>query len=117
MDISDHLPIFLLTSVNGILDTDSNPSTYRIIKPSTINKFKELTEHLSRDHVLANPDPQKAYTLFINEISTMYNVAFPVKRKSFKFYSKPVQPWHYKIPQKETQNVQNLSLEPYLISS
>lgn len=94
MDISDNFPIFLMTFIHAtIMNIDSNPTTYRVIKPSTINKFKELVEHLSWDTVLDHDDPQQAYTLLINEISKIYNVAFPEKRKFSKSHSKPTKPW------------------------
>ena len=94
IDISDHLPIFLMTSAHSsIMDNNSNPSTYRLINSSTINQFKELIEHLSWDTVLDLDDPQRAYTVFINEVIKSYNVAFPEKKRNSKSYSKPTKPW------------------------
>ena len=90
MDISDHLPMFLMTSDNGIMDLNSAPPTYRIIKPSTISRFKELNDHLSWNHVLTNRDPQKAYTIFIsihlNEFKMYRNKLNHITRGAKKHY-------------------------------
>lgn len=38
-------------------------------------------------------DPQKAYTVFINEVIKYYNIAFPEKKRNSKSHSKPAKSW------------------------
>lgn len=93
-DISDHFPIFSITSsrANTFLSTGKPMDTYRFINQQTISMFKMQVQNGSWDAVLRNPDPQQAYTIFLEELTKHYNYSFPIKNRSFKRESRS-KPW------------------------
>nr|XP_049579035.1 uncharacterized protein LOC125970572 [Syngnathus scovelli]XP_049579036.1 uncharacterized protein LOC125970572 [Syngnathus scovelli] len=93
-DISDYLPIFSITSsrANTFLPTGKPMDTYRLINQQTIAKFKMQVQNGNWDAVLRKPDPQQAYTIFLEELIKHYNYSFPIKNRSLKRESRS-KPW------------------------
>ena len=67
-DISDHLPIFLLTKLNNDIKDDVTMET-RIYNDQTIALFKSIIDTICWNDVYASEDPPKSYTSFLKKIS------------------------------------------------
>ena len=77
-DISTHLSIFILTTLNNDKqDYDYVTIETRTYTHHTISLFKSAIEATCWNYVYACQDPQISYTEFLNTISQTYNKSFP----------------------------------------
>ena len=85
-DISDHLPIFLLTKLNNNTKDDT------IIKTRLyIATFRCSVDKIVWDDVYECQDPEESYKMFLNKITQAYDKAFPLVKK--KNRRKKYKPW------------------------
>ena len=63
-DISDHLPIFLLTQLNNNNIKDDVTIEIRIYTDHTVALFKSIIDTICWTDVYECEDPQKSYTIF-----------------------------------------------------
>ena len=82
-DISDHLPIFLLTKLNNDIKDDVTIET-RIYNDQTIASFKSMIDTICWNDVYASEDPQKSYTSFLKKMSLAYDKSFLLAKKKGK---------------------------------
>ena len=75
-DISNHLPIFILTTLNNDKQDYVTIETRNIF----IILIKKNIEASCWNDVYARKDPQISYTLFLKKISQVYNKSFPLKK-------------------------------------
>ena len=88
-DISDHLPIFVLTKRTSDLNDDIIIET-RKQNESTIHTFRCLVDNICWQHVYACDDPDESYRIFLEKNSLVYDEAFPIiKRKVRQSKCKP----------------------------
>ena len=88
-DISDHLPIFVLTKRTSDLNDDIIIET-RKQNESTIHTFRCLVDNICWQDVYACDDPDKSYRIFLEKIYLVYDEAFPIiKRKVRQSKCKP----------------------------
>ena len=88
-DISDHFPIFCLIPRTTQPSSNSEPGLHRPFSAAGQNSFVRLINDTDWSDVLAENNPQSAFTLFHDKLITVYNTAFPVKRISPKRAEKP----------------------------
>ena len=89
-DISDHLPIFFISKYKKVTDA-SNYVTYRQYSKQNLEKFHEKLKDCDWSSVYCETDAQRAYTLFNDVFSQIYNRSFPIKRKKIGY--KDRKPW------------------------
>ena len=91
-DISDHLPIFLLTKqINDTkVDTEIETRIYNE-QATTTSIFKESIDQITWDEIYASINPQESYSKFRNEILFVYNKSFPLIKKTIR--GKKHKPW------------------------
>ena len=82
-DISDHLPIFILTTLNNDKQDCVTIET-RKYTHHTIALFKSTIEATCWNDIYACKDPQISYTEFLKKISQVYNKSFPLNTKRVK---------------------------------
>lgn len=90
-DISDHLPVFCVTS-NKCKPT----SKYKFVESrnmcnDSINRFNYALSNQNWDFIYQEPDPNRGYVLFLDTYSDLYNTFFPIVRRKIrcKTFSKP----------------------------
>ena len=66
-DISDHLPIFLLTKLNNNTKDDTIIKT-RLYNDQTIATFRCSVDKIVWDDVYECQDPEESYKMFLNKI-------------------------------------------------
>ena len=89
-DISDHLPIFLLTKQINDTKVDTVIET-RIYNEQATTTFKESIDQITWDEIYASKNPQESYSKFLNEIVFVYNKSFPLIKKTIR--AKKHKPW------------------------
>ena len=82
-DIADHLPIFILTTLNN------GKQDYVTIKTRkythhTIALFKSTIEAICWNDIYACKDPQISYINILKKMSQVYNKSFPLNTKRVK---------------------------------
>ena len=82
-DISDNLPIFILTTLNKDKQDYVTMET-RKYTHHTIALFKSTIETTCWDDINACKDPQISYTELLKKLSQVYNKSFPLKTKRVK---------------------------------
>ena len=88
-DISDHLPIFVLTKRTSDLNDDIIIEI-RKQNESTIHTFRCFVDNICWQDVYACDDPDKSYRIFLENFSLVYDEAFPIiKRKVRQSKCKP----------------------------
>ena len=88
-DISDHLPIFVLTKQTNDLNDDIIIET-RKQNESTIHTFRCLVDNIYWQDVYTCDVPDKSYHIFLENMSIVYDEAFPIiKRKVRQSKRKP----------------------------
>ena len=79
-DISDHLPVFLYTSLDSFSASNNRPSTISVRDFSEKNVSNFCTHLLGVNWAaFLNNDANESYDKFISEYSRLYNVFFPLK--------------------------------------
>lgn len=78
-DISDHLPIFCLVPTRQKREKNSPTPSYHEITPDTLECFRSLIFASNWTSVFSEPDPNKAYSLFLRTVKACYEEAFPKK--------------------------------------
>jgi hypothetical protein len=89
-DISDHLPICLLTKQINDTKVDTVIET-RIYNEQATTTFKESIDQITWDEIYASKNPQESYSKFLNEILFVYNKSFPLIKKTIR--AKKHKPW------------------------
>ena len=107
-DISDHFPIFLITSAQ-YLDNIQNKTTIRKreINEKSRQYFMEILNKANWKHLYSLTDTNLAYEYFLRTFSGLYNHAFPIKEVSLKLKN-VFNPWMTKAPQKSSKKKQKL---------
>ena len=84
--ISDHFPIFLITSAQ-YLDNIQNKATIRKreLNETSRQYFTEILNEVNWKHLYSLTDTNLAYEYFLRTFSGLYNHAFPIKEVSVKF--------------------------------
>ena len=87
-DISDYLPIFLLTKLTNNTKDDTIIKT-RLYNDQTIATFRCSVNKIVWDDVYECQDPEECYKMFLNKITQAYDKAFPLfknetRRKKYK---------------------------------
>lgn len=78
-DISDHMPVFCLTSFYRGKNTPKRDIySYRRINEESLETFFVLIEQTNWEDVLLERDPNLAYALFSNKFKLCYDAAFPL---------------------------------------
>ncbi len=94
-DLTDHFPIFQLTS--STLDFDRNSFSNvnsRLFNKNRVDRFTNSIKHVNWDEVLNCNLPDVAYTYFIQKFNLLYNSHFPIKHRRIKSKSNiPRKPW------------------------
>jgi exonuclease III len=89
-DISDHFPVFLIK--NNEITTDGPKYRYKRSQGvENKNKFKTLINNHDWSPILNNNNTQTSYSIFHENITKIYNTAFPIKRTKIGYESKL--PW------------------------
>ena len=107
-DISDHFPIFLITSAQ-YLDNIQNKTTIRKreINEKSRQYFMEILNEVNWKHLYSLADTNLAYEYFLRTFSGLYNHAFPIKEVSLKLKN-VFNPWMTKGLQKSSKKKQKL---------
>ena len=90
-DISDRLPVFLITDMN-IQKQKSNTKMSRSIDKASLNRFKEAVHLCDWNPVFDASDPNLSYNIFTDKLQQLYNTHFPFKYHKRKTY-KPRKLW------------------------
>ena len=108
-DISDHLPIFLLTKLNNNTKDDTIIKT-RLYNDPTIATFRCSVDKIVWDDVYECQDPEESYKMFLNKITQAYDKAFPlVKKKTEERNINPGLPKGLKNPSKQKINYTSIT--------
>jgi hypothetical protein len=95
-DISDHLPVFLITGEHEGKNKDQmySHSRYRDVNDDSIVKFAGAVENMQWQEALdPHSDVNDTYDLFIDLFTTLYDKFFPVKTKTIKIKETGHKPW------------------------
>ena len=90
-DITDHLPIFLITELST-QKIKNNKTTFRFINKTNLNEFNQAVLSCNWSPVLDESDPNISYNLFMDKFNQLYELYFPFKEHKTKSY-KPRKPW------------------------
>ena len=102
-DISDHFPIFLITSVK-FLNNIQYKTTFkkREINEKSKQYFMEILNEVNWKHLYSLTDTTLAYEHFLRTFSGLYNQSFPIKELSLKLKT-VFNPWMMKELQKSSK--------------
>lgn len=90
-DLSDHLPVFQITS-NIQKERKSNITTkYRQINDKNISHLCQNLEQEKWLDIFNNDDPQEAYNLFYNKLHDIYEKSIPLKISKNDNHSRKIQ--------------------------
>lgn len=87
-DISDHLPIFCLTSLSHHRKKDGESLHCRNINEESLNQFHVLVENIDWSDTVRNKNPDTAFSDFSTKLKSCFNEAFAMftaKRKNKKY--------------------------------
>ena len=82
-DISDHLPVFLITKSHPSKNTKTK-ITYREITESNMNKYKLNLQSIFTSNYFIPDDLNNTYNKFNNCITQIINESFPLKQKTVR---------------------------------
>lgn len=77
--VSDDLPVFCAASMRRSNENSLQTYTYRKINEKSLHRFETLISFIDLENVFAEKNPDVVYDVFLNEIWTCNNSAFPVK--------------------------------------
>lgn len=78
-DISDHFPIFHITTSNNFKHKGSNVRAgFRKFNEENIKCFRDMVEKINWDDVYDQQDANKSYQSFIHLFKTVFNECFPL---------------------------------------
>ena len=83
-DISDHFPIFLITSVQFFNNQNKRTTKKREINEKSKQYFMEILNEVNWKHLYSLTDTNLAYEYFLRTFKGLYNHAFPIKEVSLK---------------------------------
>ena len=87
-DISDHFPIFNISMKHGLDSNDKKVTIKkRIINADSIQEFRDILSEVDWGNLYSISNLNNVYKYFLKVFSGIYNLAFPVKRKT------PQNPW------------------------
>ena len=94
-DISDHLPIFHITSLaRKIYNSEGKTSQYRrIINNSNLLSFSNAMKLMSWDNIIEDNDPCKAYNIFHNKLIQALEKSFPLVNRQKRTVDYDKSPW------------------------
>ena len=90
-DITDHLPIFLMTEWCARKMT-TNKTLSRFINKTSLNEFNQAVLLSNWSSIYNETNPHISYNLFMDKFNQMYHTHFPLKSHKTKSY-KPRKPW------------------------
>ena len=91
-DISDHLPIFTISSQSIKTSNKSPEARYkRVTKIENLNNFANDLQDIHWEQVLDNNNVDKAYDSFINTIQSRFELHCPIKKVKNKNITR--KPW------------------------
>lgn len=90
-DVSDHLPIFVLSKANTLPQDEPKTFMYRRINDQTIDCFKNKLLNYNWQELYGKADVESAYNHFIEVIQHLYDLSFPITIRVSK--SKQQKPW------------------------
>ena len=90
-DISDHIPIFSITSIQHSDSASSVSTVFRDKSKANMSKFKDNLGNFDWTSLNGYNDPSRAYDTFLEKFMNTYNSSFPLKRAKDRkhFYKKP----------------------------
>ena len=81
-DVSDHLPVFAITStLSSLTDDSTHTHKVRCINDETLNKLYSEVQQLTVDSI---GDANKSYNAFISNFTDLYDRCFIYKEQKFK---------------------------------
>ena len=80
-DISDHLPVFVLSRTGMVPYEEPVSFEYRRFNDRSIGRFRELLQGFNWQELYNKSDSESAYNFFIENIQSMYNTSFPLTLK------------------------------------
>lgn len=84
-DISDHLPIFSIHSINDVsLNYNQDPIAIQSKNPENSVRFLATLEETNWSSLEGYDDPNNAYNSFLMKYSETYNACFPLKKLAGK---------------------------------
>lgn len=92
-DISDHMPIFFLARVTSQIGQKTETSFHRIKNSKTREHFFQLVQNIDWTTVYRQENPDDAYNTFMTLLSTSYDAAFPLQKRSRGRNKKCRKPW------------------------
>ena len=78
-DISDHIPIFSVTSIQHSDLKCSVPTVLRDKSKANMSKFKDNLSNFAWTSLNGYNDPSRAYDTFLDKFMNTYNSSFPLK--------------------------------------
>jgi len=98
-DISDHLPIFYIETINKMLqmhlpNTKKTLTFYkRNLSDSKLNELKHKLSNIDWSPVLTSADANSAYNSFFTKFTSCYNECLPLELKEIKCRNQICKPW------------------------
>ena len=95
-DISDHLPILIVSNLEALKHEDSNNYAHRLITEQAKCKFRNDLESINWEPVTRACDanePSLAYNLFLDRYKNLYDLAFPIIHRVGRKGRNHKQPW------------------------
>ena len=92
-DLSYHLPTFLINKETYNDQNMENKIQTRTINSNSINAFKTDLENMDWQEIYDCTDPNKSYTLFLNQFLKIYNKCFPIRIIKDNDKKKKGKPW------------------------
>ena len=94
-DISDHLPILIVSKLTDKVITDVKKSCKlkRIFNTNSINKFRALLRAENWESIYVDSNPCSAYQIFSNKLQSAFEISFPLKHITVKKRKGPRKAW------------------------
>lgn len=90
--ISDHLPVFHINIINSTR-APPEPKLVRNMCEKNILSFKETLRNYVWDDVLAEQNPETAFSMFSETMNTCFNNQFPLIKQNINRKSQPINKW------------------------
>ena len=91
-DISDHLPIFVISNDNEPLTDEASYTVFRDKSETNKNEFRNRLHDINWYDLENIHEPKKAYSSFLNKFTNLYNSCFSLKKVEKK-RSTVFKPW------------------------
>ena len=91
-DVSDHLPVYVLTDISLKPTQTSNESFFFKRTITDINTYKFMNMLANMDFAINTGNVDSDYNVFMSKLSSTYNECFPLKKIHLRQHAK--QPWY-----------------------